>query len=225
MVPPPVGLVDFEVNTSKLQWLAATVLFVTGGIALAAQTNSSDRPLYKWTDEKGVVHYGDSVPPQYVKQERRVLNTQGVEVGRLEREKTDAERAAEAARLRATNDARHRDQVLLTSYVSVDQIEELRDQRLDLIEGQVRVTTLYLDTLQGRLKTLQSQAHFFQPYSSNESADPMPDHLAEDLVRTVKEIRQQERNLAGKRAEQVALRSRFQSDIDRYIELKKSRTN
>jgi len=218
--------VDFEVNTSKLQWLAATVLFVTGGIALAAQTNSgADRPLYKWTDEKGVVHYGDSVPPQYVKQERRVLNTQGVEVGRLEREKTDAERAAEAARLRAANDARHRDQVLLTSYVSVDQIEELRDQRLDLIEGQVRVTTLYLDTLQGRLKTLQSQAHFFQLYSSNDSADPMPDHLAEDLVRTVKEIRQQERSLAGKRAEQVALRARFQSDIDRYLELKTSRSN
>lgn len=213
-------------NSSKLQWLAAAVLFVTGGIALAAQTkSSSDKPLYKWTDEKGVVHYGDSVPPQYVKQERRVLNTQGVEVGRLEREKTDAERAADAALLRSTNDARHRDQVLMTSYASVDQIEELRDQRLDLIEGQVRVTTLYLDTLQGRLKTLQSQANFFQPYSSNESADPMPDHLAEDLVRTVKEIRQQERNLAGKRAEQVALRARFQSDIDRYLELKRPRTN
>jgi len=158
---------------SKLQWLAATVLCVTGGMALAAQT--SDKTLYKWTDEKGVVHYGDSVPPQYVKQERRVLNSQGVEVGRLEREKTDAERTVEAARLRASNDARHRDQMLLTSYVSVGQIEELRDQRLDLIEGQVRVTTLYLDTLQGRLKSLQSQANFFQPYSSNDSAGPMPD--------------------------------------------------
>lgn len=208
---------------SKLQWLAATVLCVMGGMALAAQT--SDKPLYKWTDEKGVVHYGDSVPPQYVKQERRVLNSQGVEVGRLEREKTDAERTAEAARLRVSNDARHRDQMLLTSYVSVSQIEELRDQRLDLIEGQVRVTTLYLDTLQGRLQSLQSQANFFQPYSPNDSAGPMPDRLAEDLVRTVREIRQQERNLAGKRAEQMALRAQFQSDIDRYLELKRSTSN
>lgn len=208
---------------SKLQWLAATVLCVMGGMALAAQT--SDKPLYKWTDEKGVVHYGDSVPPQYVKQERRVLNSQGVEVGRLEREKTDAERTAEAARLRTSNNARHRDQMLLTSYVSVSQIEELRDQRLDLIEGQVRVTTLYLDTLQGRLQSLQSQANFFQPYSPNDSAGPMPDRLAEDLVRTVREIRQQERNLAGKRAEQMALRAQFQSDIDRYLELKRSTSN
>ena len=213
-------------SSSKLQWLAAAILFVTGGIALAAQSNkSSDKPLYKWTDEQGVVHYGDSVPPQYVKQERRVLNTQGVEVGRLEREKSDVERAEDAARTRATDSARHRDQALLTSYVSVDQIEELRDQRLDLIEGQVRVTTLYVDTLQGRLKTLQTQAHFFKPYSSNATAEPMPDRLAEDLVRTVKEIRQQERTLAGKRGEQLELRQRFQSDIDRYLELKTARAN
>lgn len=215
---------DFVVTSSKLQWLAAFILLVTGGIALAAQSNKgSDKPLYKWVDEKGVVHYGDSVPPQYAKQERRVLNTQGVEVGRLEREKTDAERAADAARNRVTANARQRDQILLTSYVSVDQIEEVRDQRLDLIEGQVRVTAQYLDTLQGRLKNLQTQAHFFRPYSTNDTAGPMPDQLAEDLVRTVKEIRQHERNLAGKRAEQEALREQFQSDIDRYLELKTPR--
>jgi hypothetical protein len=210
------------VNSRKLPFLAAFILLIASGTSLAAQSNrsSSDKPLYKWVDEKGVVHYGDSVPPQYAKQERRVLNNQGVEIGRLEREKTDAERAEDAARARQLDSAKQRDQMLLTSYVSVDQIEELRDQRLDLIEGQVRVTSQYLDTLQGRLKSLQTKAHFFKPYSSNATADPMPDQLAEDLVRTVREIRQQERNLAGKRAEQVALREQFQSDIDRYRELK-----
>jgi hypothetical protein len=218
--------VDLEVTSGKLRFLAALILLVMGGVALAAQSNKrSDKPLYKWVDEKGVVHYGDSVPPQYAKEERRVLNSQGVEVGKLEREKSDAERAADAARNRASDSARQRDQVLLTSYVSVDQIEEVRDQRLDLIEGQVRVTTQYLDTLQGRLKNLQTKAHFFRPYSSNETAEPMPDQLAEDLVRTVKEIRQQERNLAGKRAEQVAVREQSQSDIDRYLELRAPRAN
>lgn len=208
-------------NSRKLQWLLAALLSVTGAVTFAAQTNKgAGKPLYKWTDEKGVVHYGDSIPPQYARQERRVLNRQAVEVGRLEGEKTDAERSAEAARMQALNSAKHRDQVLITSYVSVEQIEQLRDQRLDLIEGQVRVTSQYLETLEGRLKNLQTQAHFFKPYSSNGSAEPMPDHLAEDLVRTVKEIRLHERNLAGKRAEQVALRTQFQLDIDRYRELR-----
>lgn len=209
-------------TSGKVPFLAAFVLLVTSGIALAAQSNrsSSDKPLYKWVDEKGVVHYGDSVPPEYAKQERRVLNSQGVEVRRLEREKTDSERAADAARAREIESARQRDQMLITSYASVDQIEELRDQRLDLIEGQVRVTTQYLDTLQGRLRDLQNKANFFKPYSSNATADPMPDQLAEDLVRTAREIRFHEKNLAGKRAEQEALREQFQSDIDRYQVLK-----
>ncbi|HJS21320.1 MAG TPA: DUF4124 domain-containing protein [Steroidobacteraceae bacterium] len=206
---------------SKVHLSLAALLLLTGALAVGAQT--SDKPLYKWTDEKGVTHYGDSIPPQYAKQDRRVLNRQAVEVGLLEGEKTDAERAAEAARLKASNNARHRDQVLITSYVSVEQIEQTRDQRLDLIEGQVRVTSQYLDTLEGRLKNLHEQALFFKPYSSNGSAQAMPDHLAEDLVLTVRDIRTQERSLSSKRAEQDALRAQFQADIDRYRELKKVR--
>lgn len=206
-----------------MQLALAAILLAAVPTALLAANTSSDRPLYKWVDEKGVVHYGDSIPPQYAKQERSVLNRQGVEVGRLGAEKTDAQRAADAARDRATTDAHHRDQVLLTTYVSVQQIEQLRDQRLDLIEVQVKVTSQYLGTLQGRLQDLQTRSLFYAPYSSTEGAGPMPDALAEDLVRTVKEIRLQERNLAGKRAEQGAVREHFESDIQRYTELVASR--
>jgi len=202
-----------------VQLVLAAALLAAGPTALLAANTGADRPLYKWVDEKGIVHYGDSIPPQYAKQERSVLNRQGVEVGRLNAEKSDAQRAAEAARDRAVTDSRHRDQVLVTTYVSVQQIEQLRDQRLDLIEGQVRVTTQYLDTLQGRLQDLQSRSFFYAPYSSNDGAGPMPDGLAEDLVRTIKDIRLQERNLASKRAEQSVVRERFQSDIQRYTEL------
>jgi hypothetical protein len=143
-----------------------------------------------------------------------------VEVGRLEREKTQAERLADEARLRSVTDARQRDQILLTTYISVRQIEQLRDQRLELIESQVQVTNQYIGTLQERLGKLHARSQFFRPYSSNDNAKPMPDTLAEDLVRTVNEIRVQERNLDGKRTEQDQLRSEFQSDIDRYKELK-----
>ena len=38
-------------------------------------------------------------------------------------------------------------------------------------------------------------------------------------MRTIKDIRLQERNLASKRAEQSVVRERFQSDIQRYTEL------
>lgn len=196
--------------------------FLVAGSA-ASWAAQSSKPLYKWVDEKGIVHYGDSIPPQYAKQERRVLNEQGVEVGRLEAERSDAQRAEDDAHRRAIAGARERDKILLTTYMSEKQIEELRDQRLDLIQGQITVANQYLDTLNARLEKLHTQAQFFRPYSSNDGAKPMPDALAEDLVRTVKEIRVQERNLATKHEEQRALRAQFQTDIDRFRELKASR--
>src|SRR5262245_55885025 len=96
--------------------LLALLLVAVAFAASAANNNSKQKALYKWTDEKGVVHYGDSVPAQYSKQERRVLNEHGVEVGRLEAEKSEAQRAEEEARRRAVASARQRDQILLTTY-------------------------------------------------------------------------------------------------------------
>lgn len=202
-----------------------TVLCAVAGISTSAAGPNSgkEETVYKWVDEKGVVHYGDTIPAQYANKERRVLNEQGVEVGRLDAQKTEEQIAAEESQRRLIARARQRDQILLTTYVSEDQIEQLRDQRLDLIEGQVKVTTLYLDTLQGRMERLNSQAQFFKPYNSSAGAGPMPDQLASDLVRTINEIRAQKRNLDNKRKEQMALREQFQADLDRYRQLKTGR--
>src|SRR3954447_18581929 len=67
--------------------------------AYAANNSSSGAnkggETYRWTDEQGVVHYGDRIPPQYAQQERSVLNSQGVEVRRLDAQKTPEQRAAE----------------------------------------------------------------------------------------------------------------------------------
>jgi hypothetical protein len=206
----------------RTEFAALAFILAAGAGVMSAQGQSSSgsaKTLYKWVDENGEVHYGDSVPPQYAKQERHVLNERGVEVGKLEAEKTDAQRAAEEALRQAATNARQRDQILLTTYVSAEQIEQLRDQRLDLIEGQVKVTSQYLDSLRGRLKNLETQAQLFRPYSTKSGTGPLPDQLAEDLVRTASDIRAQERNLAGKRTEEATLREQFQSDIERYKQL------
>lgn len=210
-------------NVTRVSRLVLAVLCTVAACsALAAAPKANrqqDEIVYKWVDEKGVVHYGDSIPPQYAKQERRMLNEHGVEVGRLEAQKTDAQFAADEDARRSLAGARQRDQILLTTYVSEEQLEQLRDQRLDLIEGQVKVTTLYLDTLHDRLERLHTQAQFFKPYSSNEGAGPMPDQMAADLVRTINEIRVQKRNLESKRKEQSTLREQFHADLLRYREL------
>jgi hypothetical protein len=48
----------------------------------------------------------------------------------------------------------------------------------------------------------------------------MPDQTAEDLVRLGNDIRTQEENLREKRSEEATMRKQFESDIDRFKELK-----
>jgi hypothetical protein len=51
----------------------------------------------------------------------------------------------------------------------------------------------------------------------------MPDDLAEDLVHTLNEMRNQSNALTAKKQEVVAMREQFEVDIDRYRELHEAR--
>ena len=57
------------------------------------------------------------------------------------------------------------DQALLSTYVSVAEIEMHRDRRVELFQAQARVTELYLRNLQRRLDQLKTEAGRFKPSS------------------------------------------------------------
>jgi hypothetical protein len=76
-----------------------------------------------------------------------------------------------------------------------------------------------VESLRSRLGSLQVRAVSFQPYSSNPNARRMPDDLAENLVRTLNEVRVQSAALAAKSEEEKTLRAQFDADIQRYREL------
>ena len=209
--------------------LGATLL-VVAAIALPSIGSSQSQPsarLYKWTDSNGVVHYGDKIPPEYANLDRNVLNDQGVRVGFEEGEVTEAERAvidereaalAEEQRLRA--ESARRDRVLLETYLTVADIEDLRDRRLQLLESQIKVTELYLNNLRKRLVGLQDEASDFKPYTTRADAPQIPEFLALDISRTTASISLYEQTLARTRSDQRTLRESFDQDIIRFRELK-----
>ena len=196
-------------------------LVALSAVVAAAAANSPTTPsqTYRWTDDKGVVHYGDSVPSEYAQSERSVLNNQGVEIGHVAGHKSGAElvqqsKAEELARQRAQHD-----QTLLSTYVSAKDIEALRDERLAQIDGQIQASSTYIESLATRLGALQERSMQFKPYSSEPNASRMPDELAEELVRTANEARNQRTALEAKRTEEADLRSQFEADIQRFREL------
>jgi hypothetical protein len=195
--------------------------------APAPQQHGTSSKLYRWTDDKGVVHYGDSIPPEYAKQDRSVLNSQGVNVGFEQGELTPEQRAekerkaAEAAQAQAQREeAARRDKTLLATYISVSDIEDLRNRRLELLEGQIKVTELYLTNLRKRLVMLQDEASNYKPYTTRENAPQIPENLATDISRTVASINLYEQTLAHTRSDQETVRNSFDNDIRRFKELK-----
>lgn len=203
--------------------LAAILLMAVPASAVFAQ------PLYRWVDDEGVVHFGDRVPPEYASRSRHVLNSQGVRVGFEEGSLTDEERAAQAEAARQLEQERRdraeiarRDRMLLDTYLTVEDIENLRDQRLELLESQIRVTEIYLTNLRERLQRLHVEASRYSPYSEREDAPPVPNNLAREISDTLGSINVYEDSLRRIREEQEELRMSFARDIARFRELRGS---
>ena len=69
--------------------LSALAAASIGCVAQADNNASSSKSVaYRWVDDQGIVHYGDQIPPQYTSKDRAVLNSQGVEVGHLDAERS-----------------------------------------------------------------------------------------------------------------------------------------
>lgn len=200
--------------------LALSMLGVLAAAGASAQTPTSGKAAFRWVDDKGVVHYGDRIPPEYAKRERSVLNNQGVEVAHLPAQRTPEQLAQDERNAEVQRKQYQHDTFLLSTYQSVRDVEQLRDTRLQQLTDQRRSTESYLGLLNSQLDELQARVQMFKPYSDNPKARRMPDQVADEVVRAVNQVRAQRSALDGKIAEENALRQQFQLDIDRYRKLK-----
>lgn len=208
---------------------ASTTLIATL-ILGAICTDATGQQIRRWVDDEGVVHFGEFVPPEFADKDREVLNSQGVVVGFEKGEMSEDERAhmerlareEERQQLDAEAGAR-RDRILLDTYLTVEDIEDLRDRRIELMESQIKVTEQYLSNLHKRLGGLQREA---QRHAEREgSENDVPPDLALDISRTQASIALYEDNLRRARSQKEELSAAFADDISRFIELKERRAD
>ena len=197
----------------RLFAVAASLLLVST-LVTAAQGR-----LYKWTDKNGVVQFGDAIPPEYAAQGHEELNYQGVVVRKLPRQLSPAE--AEAAKKAADEENRRkqRDAFLLHSYTSVDDIVQLRDERIALIESQMELLRTSLANNAQQLAGQETRMKLFRPYSASATARPVPPELAAQVVRALSDRRSMTTQLQKYEADKAAQKESFGADIARYKEL------
>jgi hypothetical protein len=194
-------------------------------IALASSTvlaGEHDR-VYKWVDEDGQIHYGDSVPPEYSDLPKQVLNEHAVTVDHLEGRKTEEQLLAEqkAKELQTQKELQRRaDQALLATYLSVEEIVMHRDRRIELFQAQSRVTELYLRNLERRLSKLKREAARYRPYNEDPDAPLISQDLVTDINETKATIARHEKNLQKFRDDERQMVARFEGDINRFKALK-----
>ena len=203
--------------------LAMLPLLAAPLVAVAASSsgNGTAKPgkTYMWIDKNGQKHFGDLIPPEYAQSQKAVINSQGVEVQRDETPKTPEERAADQQKALEKQQHAQHDRFLLTTYTSVRDIERLRDERLEQIDGQIKATNGYIETVETRMKSLSTRAMEFKPYSDKPNARRMPDDLAEQLVLSAAEVRLQRTAIDKQKQDMLTVRSQFDADIVRYREL------
>ena len=203
----------------KLLSLTALVALVLLHAVSAAQ----EQKLYRWVDQEGIVHYGDSIPAEYAEVEKQVVNDHGVTLDVLRGKKTAEEIAAEKREeeRRQNEELRRRqDQALLATYLSVDEILMHRDRRVELFQAQARVTELYLRNLQKRLDSLQAEASAYLPYSDDPDARMIDPALAADIATTTETIERHQENLQRFQKDEQNIVARFDGDITRFKMLK-----
>ncbi len=209
-----------------LSVIAAALLCLAVALPADAATKRRSDPkktpkeVYRCRDASGQSHIGQNIPPPCMELDVEVLDHTGRVVRVIPGREAMEQTAAQQSAVQAVKNSEQRDRTLLATYLSVADIERLRDQRLDLLDQQSHVTKQYIDNLREREARLMTDVQRFRPYSDTPKAPPLPDHVAEEIVNTVNGLQVYEQELAKNTVEQDRLRAEFDADITRFKELK-----
>ncbi len=174
-----------------------------------------------WENKDGVRECGNAVPPEYAQRGYTTVNTQGVRIDTQIRSKTVEElreerrqAAIKAAEERKLAELKRLDQVLLATFSSEDDMVFARDGKLSFLEGQIKVAESQIGKLEADLDRMIAVA------ASIERTGQKPqDKLVGDIESTRKQIEDQRKYIETRRADQAAVRERFETDIGRFRRL------
>ena len=185
-------------------------------LALLAAAPVAAQKVHKWVDADGNIHFGDTVPPEYAEQ---VFGKQEAEASQSASDKSQQVTTGVGDELRFRQEEARRketDRVLLQTYLSVEEIESVRDGRVALLQSQDKLTQRYIDSLKRRLSDLEAQATALD--SSGE--DGMPVDLVDEIADTRAQITVYEDELGRSKTQQEEIQQKFAQDISRFRELK-----
>lgn len=175
-----------------------------------------------WINHEGVRECGNVVPPEYSQEGHREYSERGFVVDETGRAPTEAEimdqrresqRQMEAERLR-TEQARQ-DRILLQTFSDEEDIINARDDKIAVMEAQIKLA-------EGRIAKLQSDLdqRIKQAASMERTGKTPSESIQEDIDSLRRQIRSNETYITNTREKQAQLQEAYAADIERFRELK-----
>ncbi len=187
-------------------------------LALLLAPAALAQKLYKWTDEKGVVHYTDKAPDPG--RPGTVLDKQGRPLKQIDAAPTpeqakakEADEEKRSAAAKAEEAEARRNRALLSSYTTEAEIDLARARAAATVETQIQSAQAYLAQLVKRKKDIDARKARF-------GDKPIPPQLEADSAAVDAEYAKNSDLVAQKQRELAAVNARYDSDKQRWRELK-----
>lgn len=193
------------------------ISFLIAATALCASVSfPADAKLYKWVDNGGVTHYGETIPPEYANRDTKQLE-KGRVIDRKDGFDTEKKNSVkkETNEEKAVVEARRRDDALLNSYSNEKEIDLSRDRSLLQIEARVNSFTTMLKSANATLDELHKESDALAQKNR-----PIPQSLTEDIAEAEALVAKRTRELGVSQKEMDAVKARYDADKQRYRELK-----
>lgn len=182
-------------------------------------------PIYKWVDENGVTHYGQSIPQEYSNEAAEEMNRSGLTVRKIDAARTPEERRAleekaeqERQEQKRLAEQQRRDRALMNTYGSVEEIDAARERNLALPTQTLRNLDPHLKKAQASLARLQAKRD-----ELTKAGKPVPDYLTEDIEAHEREVQGLRADMDRQAAQIAHIKTRYDADRKRFIELTEMR--
>jgi hypothetical protein len=196
------------------------VLALLVGAAFVAIAANARATLYKWMDDRGVVHYSDQLPADAVNRANFELNRDGLTVKKtvqarpvvqqIPKTESDEQRLRQAERDRMI--ASRRDRALIESYANEAEIDLAKSRAIATIDSQVQSAEGFIAQMTKRREELESKKAGFAPR-------PVPGAIERELETTASELGRQNELVTGKKKESASVAARYDADKQRFREL------
>lgn len=193
-------------------------------LSLPALANDSVHiDLKKWVDENGQVHYGDSIPTRYLRQEHQIINEDGVVLEDVPAAKTEAQlreekRQAKLEKIRAEKKRQQdfKDRVLIDTYTTERDLMKAREERLSTFTSLIDLTGTIIKSNEEQLDRLLKRKAEFEKFDK-----ALPIHMAEQERILRQQIKDNLVYVEDQKKERQKIIDQFDKDLARYLYLKK----